>query len=314
MNAVRQLLMSLLTSSLTATTSTTSLATPKESYSVPSHQDGSISIGLELSYYINMLKPYNLHNINSKPVTTTAKLPEPLDNSAHLDAEAHHQFRATVGQLIWASLERPDLMCAAKLHSSHVQHPTTSDAASLKHTLRYIRGTMDYRLVLGRHLQRQVRQWHGDPIPIHVNAYTDSDWAGDIKTRKSTSSYIVSVLGVPLSFASRTQHTICHSSAEAELMALGSGLNASHCILTAHLLHHWHPSRHISLKYSWLQDECRQHHLCTNIRQYRRSLHQVAAITHYAATSWSLGYINFLLERGKNSKKPRTSTSCWIPS
>ena len=104
-----------------------------------------------------MLKPYNLHNNNSKPVTTTAKLPQPLDSSAPLDADAHRQFRATVGQLIWASLERPDLTCAARLRSNCVQHPTSSDAASLKHTLRYIKGTMDYRLVLGRHLQRQVR-------------------------------------------------------------------------------------------------------------------------------------------------------------
>ena len=93
-------------------------------------------------------------------------------------------------------------MYAARLHSSCVQRPTTSDAASLKHTLRYIKGTMDYRPVLGRHLQCQIRQWHGEPFPIHVNAYTDSDWAGDIKTRKSTSGYIISVMGVPLSFAS----------------------------------------------------------------------------------------------------------------
>ena len=34
-------------------------------------------------------------------------------------------------------------------------------------------------------------------------------------------------MGVPQSLASRTQHTICHSSAEGELMALGSGLNES---------------------------------------------------------------------------------------
>ena len=86
-----------------------------------------------------MLKPYHLHNDNGKIVTTTARAQQPLDNCTPLDAAAHHQFRATVGQLIWASLERPDLMCADKLHSSRVQHPTTSDAASLKHTLRYIK-------------------------------------------------------------------------------------------------------------------------------------------------------------------------------
>ena len=43
------------------------------------HCDGSISIGLDSSYYINMLKPYHLHNDNSNTVTTTAKIQQPLD-------------------------------------------------------------------------------------------------------------------------------------------------------------------------------------------------------------------------------------------
>ena len=42
---------------------------------------------------------------------TTATLSRQLPRYSNLltfDADAHHQFRATVGQLIWASLERPD--------------------------------------------------------------------------------------------------------------------------------------------------------------------------------------------------------------
>ena len=159
-------------------------------------QDGSISISFETSYYIHMLKPYNLrNNNNNKPVSTTAKLQQPLDNSAPLDAEAHHQLGATVGQLVWASLERPDLTYAAKPHSSKAQHPITSDAASLnslKHMLRYIKATMDYRLTLGRNIQQHLKQWSGRPIPTHVHGYTDSDWAGDMVTRKSTSGFIIS--------------------------------------------------------------------------------------------------------------------------
>ena len=50
-------------------------------------------------------------------------------------------------------------------------------------------------------------------IPLHVNTYCDSDWATDIESRKSTSSTVTSVLGVPLAFNSRTQSTVATSSA-----------------------------------------------------------------------------------------------------
>ena len=61
-------------------------------------------------------------------------------------------------------------------------------------------------------------------IPLDIRCFTDSDWARDKTTRRSTSGWLCSLLGTPLSYASRTQQTITLSSAEAELMALSSGM------------------------------------------------------------------------------------------
>ena len=50
---------------------------------------------------------------------------------------------------------------------------------------------------------------------------------GDKTTRRSTSGWLCSLLGTPLSYASRAQQTVTLSSAEAELMALSSGMAES---------------------------------------------------------------------------------------
>ena len=53
-----------------------------------------------------------------------------------------------------------------------------------------------------------------------VNVYTDSDWAGQATTCKSTSGGVVQWRNATLTAWSRTQQTVSLSSAEAELYAL----------------------------------------------------------------------------------------------
>src|ERR1700722_12404804 len=47
---------------------------------------------------------------------------------------------------------------------------------------------------------------------------------GDVTDRKSTTGYIVKVAGNTVSWATKKQHTVALSTAEAEYMALSSGL------------------------------------------------------------------------------------------
>jgi hypothetical protein len=51
-------------------------------------------------------------------------------------------------------------------------------------------------------------------------AYTDSDWASDPITRRSVTGYFFQLAGGPITWRSRAQTTVAHSSTEAEYMAL----------------------------------------------------------------------------------------------
>ena len=46
-------------------------------------------------------------------------------------------------------------------------------------------------------------------------AYTDSDWASDPITRQSVTGYHFTLAGGPITWRSRAQTTVAHSSAEA---------------------------------------------------------------------------------------------------
>ncbi|KAK3893083.1 hypothetical protein Pcinc_003076 [Petrolisthes cinctipes] len=54
--------------------------------------------------------------------------------------------------------------------------------------------------------------------------YSDADWAGDIKDRKSTSGYCFHLGGGPVSWSSKKQSCVALSTAEAEYMALASAI------------------------------------------------------------------------------------------
>jgi hypothetical protein len=53
-----------------------------------------------------------------------------------------------------------------------------------------------------------------------LDAYTDSDWASDPITRRSVTGYFFQLAGGPITWQSRAQTTVAHSSTEAEYMAL----------------------------------------------------------------------------------------------
>ena len=151
-----------------------------------------------------MLKPFNLHHDNVRPVTTTCAEPPRILPQVHLSPEDHRQYRQSVGQLIWASLIRPDLQYPAKTLTRHLQAPSSFDLKNLKHTLRYIKGSQHLRLVLGKDLHRHAGQPLDQLHPLDIKCFTDSDWAGDQESQKSTSGFIISILNTPLAFSSKT--------------------------------------------------------------------------------------------------------------
>ena len=86
-------------------------------------------------------------------------------------------YHSAIGCLICASIAtRTDLSSAVGALSQHMLKPGKEHWIGVKRIFRYIQGTLDYGLL---HQSRREGK-------IHLQGYTDADWAGDVVTRKST--------------------------------------------------------------------------------------------------------------------------------
>ncbi|XP_066324475.1 uncharacterized mitochondrial protein AtMg00810-like [Miscanthus floridulus] len=91
-----------------------------------------------------------------------------------------------------------------------------SITALLKRILRYVRGTS----AMGPYI-------HGSR-DLSITAYSNADWAGCPDTRRSTSGFCVFLGDALVSWSSKRQPTVSHSSAEAEYRAVINA--AAECI------------------------------------------------------------------------------------
>ena len=170
-------------------------------------------------YLTNILSNYNLTTCKSATTTGMSTYSSNLQQCDEpLDSAEHTQYRSTVGKLMWLIAIRYDIFYAVKELSRNLTAPTQYDLAKLKHLLRYLRGTLSLVTVLRPQIQFTVGN------VLDIQAFTDSDWAGCQKTRKSTFGTVVQILGCTVIALSRTQQTLALSSGEAELYAIGTSI------------------------------------------------------------------------------------------
>lgn len=86
-------------------------------------------------------------------------------------------YKQVMGSLMYLTATRPDLMYSVSLVSRFMSKPTELHLQATKRILRYLKGTVDYGIMYKREISDLV-------------AYTDSDYAGDLDDRKSTSGYV----------------------------------------------------------------------------------------------------------------------------
>ncbi|GAV91753.1 hypothetical protein CFOL_v3_35141, partial [Cephalotus follicularis] len=101
---------------------------------------------------------------------------------------------------------RPDIAHAVGTVSRFMSNPGKEHWTAVKWILRYLRGTSSLKLSFG------------SEKPILVG-YTDSDMAGDVDSRKSTSGYLITFSGGAVAWQSRLQKCIALSTTEAEFIA-----------------------------------------------------------------------------------------------
>jgi hypothetical protein len=118
-------------------------------------------------------------------------------------------YRSIVGSLRYLVNTRPDLAYSVSYVSRFMESPTTEHLGAVKRILRYISGTLSY----GCQYQRKKKE------EARLLGYSDSDQAGDIDTRKSTTGVLFFLGNNPITWQSQKQKVVALSSCEAEYIA-----------------------------------------------------------------------------------------------
>ena len=118
------------------------------------------------------------------------------------------RFRRGAAKLNYLSQDRADLSYASKEVSRHMARPMLGHETKLYRVLRYLKR---FPVWIATY------EWQDAPGGLH--AYTDSDWGGCCRTRRSTSGGVILHGRHSLLHWSRTQQLVALSSAEAELNA-----------------------------------------------------------------------------------------------
>ena len=136
----------------------------------------------------------------SKPVTTPAAPEDGKGDATPIDEERAAAYRSAVGMPLWAANDRPDLKYTAGRLASAVSQPTVEQWEMLKRCARYFLGapvgvvTLEPRGAgVGLYLPRNEEKFDYDPAAwdpdashgASVKVFSDSDWGGCRRTRRS---------------------------------------------------------------------------------------------------------------------------------
>jgi hypothetical protein len=123
-----------------------------------------------------------------------------------------------VGELSWLVLAtRFDIAHAVNQLARKLNAPDEEALARAKRVLRYLAGTTDFALTYAPPTIRDG----GSIAPVTLEAFSDSDFAGDEETSRSTTGVLLKINGAPVHWLTRQQKTVSRSSSEAEYIAAG---------------------------------------------------------------------------------------------
>ena len=129
-----------------------------------------------------------------------------------LGNEESSQYRALVARANYLAQDRPDIQYSVKELCREMSSPKVRSWNALKRLARYLLGHP--RFVL--EYKRQGRQGH-------LETWVDTDYAGCIRTRKSTSGGVIKLGRHVVKSWSSTQKVISLSSGEAEYYGMVTG-------------------------------------------------------------------------------------------
>ena len=170
--------------------------------------------GISLSqhkYTLDLLQ--EIGQLGCKPTTTPLDVNVKIgkgDDGVTIDNTFYQRL---IGELIYLNHTRPDISYAVSLLSQFMSEPYEIHLRAAYRILSYLKFTVRHGLLFTRERG------------LSLEVYIDSDWAGSVIARWSTSGYCTFLGGSLITWRSKKQKEVSLSCAEAYLRALKRGVS-----------------------------------------------------------------------------------------
>ncbi|GJT97456.1 putative ribonuclease H-like domain-containing protein [Tanacetum coccineum] len=159
-------------------------------------------------YVKDILNKFDFRTI--KPASTPIEAHKSLGKDEEGEEVDVHLYRSMIGCLMYLTASRPDIMFAVCLCARFQVTPKVSHMHAVKRIFRYLKH------------QPKLGLWYPKDSPFHLEAFSDSDYAGDNHDRRSTSGGCQYLGRRLVSWQCKKQTIVAISSTEAEYVAAAS--------------------------------------------------------------------------------------------
>ncbi|GJW72996.1 ribonuclease H-like domain-containing protein [Tanacetum coccineum] len=223
-------------------------------------------------YVKDILNKFDFRTI--KPASTPIEAHKSLGKDEEGEEVDVHLYRSMIGCLMYLTASRPDIMFAVCLCARFQVTPKVSHIHAVKRIFRYLKH------------QPNLGLWYPKDSPFHLEAFSDSDYAGDNHDRRSTSGGC-QYLGRRLVSWQCKKQTIVVSSTKGEYVQLRVVVVSTICIVKNLVLHS--KTKHIQIRHHFIRD-CYEQRLINVVK-----VHTDDNVADLLTKGFDLARFNFLV-------------------
>lgn len=168
--------------------------------------DGVYHINQE-KYINKILKKFKLEDAKESVIPLSTNYGKSNDE---LLLPNNNQYREIIGSILYISLNtRPDIAAAVCILSQKISTPSKEDLNELRRLMKYLKGTIKYKLPLKTTDKNQS-----------LYGFCDANYGEDKIDRKSNTGYVLKFNGGVISWCCKKQKLVSLSTTEAEFISL----------------------------------------------------------------------------------------------
>ena len=147
------------------------------------------------------------------PVKSNDKIYVAVTDADMINQEGQTDYRSGIGMLLYlVKYSRPDIANCVRELAKMSGKATLLNYNQLLRCIKYVESTKHYGTFALKLTEDNFT----------INAFCDSDYAGDYEIRRSTSGFIIYINGSPIVWKSKGQERVAYSSTEAEYIAMSN--------------------------------------------------------------------------------------------